>query len=125
MVTFDYLPEFERRAKALVKKYNDIIAEKQRAEEERQRIAEEKRRQEELARQERNKQIMQKYGSKYGKLFCEGKVCLKMTKEMCIEAWGEPNYINSTIVNGLVHEQWVYWGCYLYFDNEVLTGIQH
>lgn len=115
-----FLPTF-----ILEQEYNDIIAEKQRAEEERQRIAEEKQRQEELARQERNKQIMQKYGSKYGKLICEGKVCLKMTKEMCIEAWGEPNYINSTIVSGLVHEQWVYWGSYLYFDNGVLTGIQY
>ena len=61
-----------------------------------------------------------------GGLICEGTVCLKMTKEMCVDAWGEPLYINSTIVNGLVHEQWVYgWHTYLYFDNNVLTGIQN
>lgn len=116
-----FLPTF-----ILEKEYDEIIAEKQRAEEERQRIAEEKQRQEELARIERNKQIMQKYGNKYGKLICDGKVCLNMTKEMCVEAWGEPLYVNSTIVRGLVHEQWVYgWQTYLYFDNNILTAIQN
>ncbi len=106
--------------------YNEIIAIRQRTAEERQRLEEERQRQEELAQQEHNKQIMQKYGKKYGKLICEGKVCLNMTKEMCIEAWGEPLYVNSTIVKGLVHEQWVYgWHNYLYFDNNILTAIQN
>ena len=115
-----FLPTF-----ILEQEYNEIVAEKQRAAEERQRIAEERQRHEELALQERNKQIMQKYGNKYGKLICEGKVCLNMTKEMCKEAWGEPLYVNSLMVKGLVHEQWVYWGSYLYFDNNTLTGIQN
>lgn len=106
--------------------YNEIITKRQLAAEERQRIAEERQRQEELAQQEHTKQIVKKYGNKYGKLICEGKVCLNMTKEMCIESWGEPLYINSTIVKGLVHEQWVYgWHNYLYFDNNVLTAIQN
>ena len=115
-----FLPTF-----ILEQEYNEIVAEKQRAAEERQRIADERQRHEELALQERNKQIMQKYGNKYGKLICEGKVCLNMTKEMCKEAWGEPLYVNSLMVKGLVHEQWVYWGSYLYFDNNTLTGIQN
>ena len=105
--------------------YDSIIAERKRSAEEKQRIEEERSRLEEQARIEHNKQIMKKYGNKYGKLICEGKVCLNMTKQMCIEAWGEPCYINSTIVKRLVHEQWVYWGSYLYFDNGVLTGIQN
>lgn len=110
----------------LEQEYNEIVAEKKRAAEEKQRIEEERQRQEELAIQERNKQIMQKYGSKFGSLICDGKVCLQMTKEMCIEAWGEPLYVNSTIVKGLVHEQWVYgWQTYLYFDNNILTAIQN
>lgn len=110
----------------LEQNYNEIIAKRQRTAEERQRLEEERQRQEELAQQERNKQILQRYGNKYGKLICEGKVCLNMTKEMCIEAWGEPFYINSTIVKGLVHEQWVYgWHNYLYFDNGVLIAIQN
>ena len=88
-------------------------------------MEEERLRVEEQVRLERNKQIINKYGNRYGKLICEGQVCLNMTKEMCIEAWGEPNYINSTIIKGLVHEQWIYWGSYLYFDNGRLTGIQN
>lgn len=106
--------------------YNEIVAERKRSAEEKQRLEEERQQQEELALREHNKQIIKKYGNKMGGLICEGKVCLKMTKEMCVEAWGEPLYINSTIVNGLVHEQWVYgWHTYLYFDNNVLTGIQN
>ena len=118
---YTYYPQF-----ILEQDYNEIIAQRQRTAEERQRLAEERQRQEELAQQEHNKQIIQKYGNKYGKLICEGKVCLNMTKEMCLEAWGEPLYINSTIVKGLTHEQWVYgWHNYLYFDNNVLTAIQN
>lgn len=109
----------------LEQEYDSIIAERKRSAEEKLRLEEERLRLEEQARIEHNKQIMKKYGNKYGKLICEGKVCLNMTKEMCIEAWGEPCYINSTIVKRLVHEQWVYWGSYLYFDNGVLTGIQN
>jgi hypothetical protein len=116
-----FLPTF-----ILEQQYNDIIAEKQRTAEEKQRLEEERQRQEELARLEHNKLIMQKYGNKYGKLICDGKVCLNMTKEMCIEAWGEPLYVNSTIVSGMVHEQWVYgWHNYLYFDNGTLKAIQN
>lgn len=115
-----------RPAFILEKEYNEILADRKRAEEERQRIAEEKQRQEDIARQEWEKRIIQKYGNKYGKIICERKVCLNMTKEMCIEAWGEPLYVNSTIVKGLVHEQWVYgWQTYLYFDNNILTAIQN
>ncbi|MBQ5826534.1 MAG: hypothetical protein IIW46_03560 [Bacteroidaceae bacterium] len=105
--------------------YNNLIAERMRSAEEKQRMEEERLRVEEQVRLERNKQIINKYGNRYGKLICEGQVCLNMTKEMCIEAWGEPNYINSTIIKGLVHEQWIYWGSYLYFDNGRLTGIQN
>lgn len=115
-----------RPAFILERDYDEIVAERKRTAEEKQRLEEERSRLEEQARVERNKQIMQKYGNKYGKMICEGKVCLNMTKEMCIEAWGEPLYVNSTIVSGLVHEQWVYgWHNYLYFDNGVLKAIQN
>ena len=115
-----------RPAFILEQTYNNLVAEKQRTIEERQRIEEEKRHQEEIARQEREKRLIQKYGNQYGKLIFEGKVCLKMTKEMCTEAWGEPHYINSTIIDGLVCEQWVYGlGTYLYFDNGILRAIQN
>lgn len=117
--------KIDRQRFILEEDYNRIITERKRSAEEKQRIEEEKLRIAEENRVARNKQIMNKYGNKYGKLICEGQVCLNMTKEMCIEAWGEPNYINSTIVKGLVHEQWVYGGSYLYFDNGILIGIQN
>ena len=109
----------------LEREYDNIIAERKNSEEE-QRIKEEERlRLAEQARIERSKHIIKKYGSRYGKLISEGRVCLNMTKEMCIEAWGEPNYINSTILKGFVYEQWVYWGSFLYFDNGILIAIQN
>ena len=47
------------------------------------------------------------------------------TKEMCVEAWGEPYDINRTVTKNGVHEQWVYdIGRYLYFDGNILTAIQ-
>ena len=122
---FSYEDRVPRSKFILEQEYNEIIAERKRSAEEKQRIEEERLRIEEQARIEHNKQIMRKFGNKYGKLICDGKVCLNMTKDMCVEAWGEPNYINSTIVKGLVHEQWVYWGSYLYFDNGILTAIQN
>ncbi len=115
-----------RNAFILKAEYDEIIAERKRAEEERKRLEEERKRLEEQACAERNKQIMQKYGNKYGKLICNGQVCLNMTKEMCEESWGVPIYINSTIVGGKVFEQWIYgWMTYLYFDNGILKVIQN
>jgi hypothetical protein len=40
--------------------------------------------------------------------------------------WGVPNSVNTTMVSGHVHEQWVYdENQYLYFDNGRLTSIQN
>lgn len=110
----------------LAEDFNEIVAAKQRAAEEQKRLEEERQREEEMARQEHEKRIMQKFGNKYGPMICRGEVCLNMTKEMCLEAWGEPLEVNTTIVQGLVHEQWVYgWQTYLYFDNGILKAIQN
>lgn len=106
--------------------YDELLADNQRAVEERQRKEEEKKRLEEQAQKERNQRIMQKYGNKYGTMICNGEVCLKMTKEMCRESWGDPIDINTTIVDGMTTEQWVYGlQTYLYFTNGVLTAIQN
>jgi hypothetical protein len=47
------------------------------------------------------------------------------TDEVEDSSWGKPRSINRTIVAGHVHEQWVYGGGLLYFDNGVLTAIQN
>jgi hypothetical protein len=107
-------------------KYDALVAEKQKSEEEIFAAQRERERQEELASQQRKEQLIKKYGSTYGLLIADDKICLKMTKEMCIEAWGEPYSINTTIVEGLTLEQWVYGlGTYVYFNNGIISGIQN
>lgn len=58
---------------------------------------------------------------------CErkGGVNVGMTKEEVTEScWGKPRSKNITQNQYGTHEQWVYGGGYLYFDNERLTTIQ-
>lgn len=45
-----------------------------------------------------------------------------LAKNSC---WGKPQTVNRTVTSKGVHEQWVYRGGYLYFDNGVLTAIQN
>jgi hypothetical protein len=48
-----------------------------------------------------------------------------MNKEQAIASWGEPYEINTTITAYGKHEQRVYHGGYLYFENGKLTAIQN
>jgi len=53
-------------------------------------------------------------------------VSLGMTpEEVHASSWGKPQSINRTIGSYGTHEQWVYGGGYLYFQNGVLTTIQN
>lgn len=70
--------------------------------------------------------LIKKYGKRNALLILDEKVEIGFTKQMCIEAWGEPQDINRTITRNRVHEQWVYGiGCYLYFEGNYLTAIQN
>lgn len=40
-------------------------------------------------------------------------------------SWGKPTKVNRTTSKYGVHEQWVYGGGYLYFEDGVLTSIQN
>lgn len=100
---------------------------------EKQRIKEEKRQREEaeyqamLEKEEREYKanLIKKYGKRNALLILDNIVQIGFTKEMCIEAWGEPYDINRTVTIYGTHEQWVYdIGRYLYFDNNILTAIQ-
>ena len=53
-------------------------------------------------------------------------VRLGMTAKQVIEksSWGKPNEINETVTKHGVHEQWVYSGGYLYFEDGKLTSFQ-
>jgi hypothetical protein len=70
--------------------------------------------------------LIKKYGKHYANIILEGSVQIGMTKQMCIESWGKPEDINTTIGSYGRHEQWVYGnGNYLYFENGILTTIQN
>ena len=59
-------------------------------------------------------------------LIIKKKLKIGMTDKMCIEAWGEPDSKNRTVLNGKETEQWVYkTNSYLYFDDGILTAIQN
>lgn len=72
------------------------------------------------------KSIIKKYGSVNGKLIIDGRVKVGFTKQMCEDAWGKPDHINTTTGRYGVTEQWVYGSrSYLYFKNGKLTSIQN
>jgi hypothetical protein len=72
------------------------------------------------------KLTVQLYGEETGRKILAGEVWVGMTKEQASFSRGEPNEINkTTLSDNSTKEQWVYGlGDYLYFENEILTGIQ-
>lgn len=72
----------------------------------------------------REQLMCDKYGEKVGRIIASGSVRIGFTKEQCIDAWGEPNAINTTTTRYGVDEQWVYESKYLYFKNGKLSAIQ-
>lgn len=54
-----------------------------------------------------------------------GRVRIGMTADQARAAWGTPNDINRSAYSFGVHEQWVYDGGYLYFEDGLLTSIQN
>lgn len=77
-------------------------------------------------KRQRYQYLVKKYGAPNAKLMVEGRVKIGWTKQMCIEAWGEPNDINTTINQYHRLEQWVYsLSDYLYFEDGILITIQN
>lgn len=76
--------------------------------------------------------LAKRYGKQNAKTIIEGNVKIGWSKEMCREAWGRPDKINTTRGIWGVHEQWVYeysdefsYDIFcLYFENGILTTIQ-
>jgi hypothetical protein len=53
-------------------------------------------------------------------------VRLGMTREdVLASSWGRPRKVNSTTNRYGTHEQWVYDGGYLYFEDGILTSVQN
>jgi hypothetical protein len=54
----------------------------------------------------------------------EKRIRIGMTKEQVRVSWGKPERVNRTVTSRSNHEQWVYGGAYLYFDDDILTSFQ-
>ena len=53
-------------------------------------------------------------------------VSIGMSQQDALDSsWGRPNKVNRTTGSWGVHEQWVYDGGYLYFEDGTLTSIQN
>ena len=72
----------------------------------------------------RKAELTKKFGTSNAKLIMEGKIRIGMTKQMCKEAWGEPDYINRTTSVYGSTEQWCYGDTYVYFEGNKITTIQ-
>ncbi len=53
-----------------------------------------------------------------------GEIYIGMSREMVRASWGDPRDINRSVGSWGVHEQWVYYRTYVYFENGVLTAWQ-
>lgn len=79
--------------------------------------------QERLAK-ERLADLTKRFGAKNAKIIADGKVSIGFSQEMCKEALGEPDYINTTQNMFTTLEQWVYGhDLYLYFQKGKLQSI--
>jgi hypothetical protein len=74
-------------------------------------LRQEKERKEKLETLAEQKRIIETYGETFGKLIIDGKVCVGMTKAMCIEALGSPCQKNSYTDKYEKTEVWTYY-CY-------------
>ncbi len=71
------------------------------------------------------KKYIKKYGQKTYDKLKQGYYWIGMNKEMATISLGSPDYINRSVGSWGVHEQWVYNGIYLYFQNAKLTSYQN
>jgi len=80
---------------------------------------------EKISFEKKMNRLIKTYGKETAMLMLLEKVEIGWTKEMCIEALGLPEDVNTSIGAWGEHEQWVYPNSiYLYFENGILTSIQ-
>ena len=68
--------------------------------------------------------ISDKWSEEIISLIKKGKIKMGMKSEQVSVSWGNPNKINKSIGSWGVHEQWIYKGHYVYFENGILTSLQ-
>jgi len=69
--------------------------------------------------------IISQYGNETGRKLLDGYYWIGMTEKMARISLGEPNRINKTVGSWGVHEQWIYYELYLYFENGNLKSYQN
>jgi hypothetical protein len=84
---------------------------------------------EEIAKQKAAKELERINKEENRKLHAQWRkegVNIGMTSErVLLSSWGRPEKVNRTTYSRGVHEQWVYSGGYLYFEDGILTAIQN
>lgn len=69
--------------------------------------------------------ILRQFGKETGQKLLEGYYWIGMTAKMAKISLGEPRSINRTVGSWGVHEQWVYYSLYLYFEDGIVTSYQN
>jgi len=77
-----------------------------------------------LAKNQKRKILIDKYGERDALRILNRKIWLGMTKEMAIQSIGNPTDIKRTVFSFGVHELWVYSNLYLHFEDGVLNSWQ-
>lgn len=68
--------------------------------------------------EERQKQLIEKYGKNKGKMIAMGKVWQSISYEMAEDSWGKPEKIQKTETTDGETQKWIYSdNRYLYFKN--------
>lgn len=77
-------------------------------------------------KQQRRADLIANYGEEFGNMIADKKIVLGMTKDMCYEAWGNPQDKYNTTTSLGNTSVWVYnYKTYLYFYDGVLKQIDH
>jgi hypothetical protein len=74
---------------------------------------------------EHRQKILSKFGKETGQKLLDGYYWIGMTDKMAKISLGEPRSINRSVGAWGVHEQWVYYSMYLYFENGILSSYQN
>ena len=74
---------------------------------------------------EYRQKIIKQFGNETGQKLLDGYYWIGMTDKMARISLGEPRSINRTVGSWGVHEQWVYYSIYLYFEDGILTSYQN
>ena len=68
--------------------------------------------------------VYKQYGKELGDKLIKHQYWIGMSQELALVSLGKPRSINKSVGSWGVHEQWVYYSLYLYFENGILSSFQ-